>query len=73
MWDRCLQGVETIIERQECVPAEGEDDHLLLDGKRRGICILRAGRQIFDGCTPLPLRHSFLVVSVALSQNLRPS
>ena len=29
-WDRRLQGIETIIERQQRVPAEGNDDRFLL-------------------------------------------
>jgi hypothetical protein len=30
--DRRLQRVETIVERQQRVPAEGEDDRLVFDG-----------------------------------------
>lgn len=69
MRDRCLQGVGAIIERQERVPAEGDDNRLLLNGKRRGMRLLRTGRQIFDCCTPLPLRHGLMVDPVALGQN----
>ena len=36
MGDRCLQGVEAIVERQERVAPEGDDDGLVCGGEHRG-------------------------------------
>jgi hypothetical protein len=72
MRDRCLQGVEAIIERQERVPAEGDDDRLLLESVVECASFGPVGRS-FGCCTPLPLRHGLLVDPVALGQNLRLS
>ena len=46
MRDLRLQGIETIIERQERVAAEGDDHRLLSDRQHGGLPVLRTGRQI---------------------------
>jgi hypothetical protein len=37
LWNRGLQGVQTVIERQESVLAKRNDDGLLLDGQDGGL------------------------------------
>lgn len=47
---------------------QGNDARLILNGKRRGMRVLRIGRQIFDCFPPFPLRYCLLVDAVALGQ-----
>ena len=52
---RGLQGIKTVVERQECVLAEGDDDRLVLDRKYCRLRVLRSGLQISDGAALFPL------------------
>jgi hypothetical protein len=52
---RGLQGIKTVVERQECVLAEGDDDRLVLDRKHCRLRVLRSGLQISDGAALFPL------------------
>src|ERR1017187_2524210 len=69
MRDRRLQGIETIIERQQCMPAEGDDDRLLPDRQHRGLRLARAGWQIGDRTALLPLGDGLRVDPVAPGQS----
>jgi hypothetical protein len=68
MRDRRLQGIEAIVERQERVPAEGDEDRLLLDREHRGFRFTRAGWQIGDGAALLPFGDGLRVDAVAQGQ-----
>src|ERR1700733_11485201 len=68
MRDRRLQGIEAIVERQERVPAEGDEDRLLLDREHRGFWFTRAGWQIGDGAALLPFGDGLRVDAVAQGQ-----
>lgn len=57
MRDRGLQGIETVVEWQQCVPSECDDHRLLSFAQRRGMRGLRPGLQIFDRRSFTPLRH----------------
>ena len=46
MRDGCLEGIETIVERQQRVPAESHDDCLVLNRQHRGLRLFRACRKI---------------------------
>jgi len=35
MGNRCLEGIQTIIEREQCVPAEGDDKGFLVSREDR--------------------------------------
>ena len=70
MWDGRLQGVKAIVQRQQRVPAEGDDDRLLLNRQNRGLWLLRTGRQVGHTLPPAPLRHRLLVDPVAFCQEL---
>jgi len=71
--DRRLKRIEAIVQRQERVPAKGNDDGLFLDRQHRGLCIRRAGRKIADRTAFLPLGHGLLVDAVRLESALRLS
>src|SRR3546814_17959658 len=60
--------METVVQGQQRVFAEGDDDRLFLDAQHRRMNILRPGRQILDRCSLLPLGHGLLVDPVALRQ-----
>jgi len=66
--DRCLQGVEAVIEREEGVFAKGDDDRLILDAEHGRMSISRPRRQIFDRRALLPLGNRLLVDAVALGE-----
>src|SRR6185369_6056230 len=68
MGDRRLQRIEAIVERQQCMPAEGDDDRLLLDSEHRGLRLLRACRAIGNGVPTLPLGNGLLIDAVATGQ-----
>src|SRR5579864_6102487 len=68
MRDRRLQGIKTIIERQERVPAESDDYRLLLKRQHRRLRMLRTGRQIGDRTALLPLGDGLRIDPVASSQ-----
>ena len=68
MRDRCLERIEAVVERQQRVLAESDDDGFFLDRQHRGLRVLRAGRQISGGGSPLPFGDRLLVDPVARSQ-----
>jgi hypothetical protein len=61
--DRHLQGIETVIERQQRVPAKSDDDGLVLDRQGGGFWRFGAGRRIGDGAALLPLATVFGLIS----------
>src|SRR6202166_2866025 len=61
--------IKTIIERQQCMPAECDDDRLFLDGQNCGPRLFRAGRKIGRRRTISPLAHGLLVDPVAIGQS----
>src|ERR1700692_1945359 len=69
MRDRRLQGIETIIERQQRMAAEGDDDRLLPDRQHRGLRLAPAGWQIGDRTALLPLCDGLRVDPVAPCQS----
>ena len=64
-----LQGVETVIQRQQRVLAEGNDNRFFLDGEHRGMSILRAGSHIGSVTPAPPLGDRLRVDPVALGQD----
>jgi len=50
------------------MPAKGDDNRLLLDGKNRRLGFLGTCREISNGLALLPLRDSLLVDAVAFSE-----
>jgi len=68
MWDRLLQGVETVIKRQQGLGTEGNDHGLLLlaeDGRAR---LFGTHRQVLDGIALLPFCDRLRVDAIALGQ-----
>ena len=61
MWDRWLQGIEAVIQRQQRVPAKSNDGRLLGLGQDRRARFLWPGLEILDRLALAPLRHRFLV------------
>ena len=68
MGDRRLQGIKTVVERQQRVSAEGNDDCLLLKRPDRRSGRLRSDRQINDGIALSPLCHGLRIDPVALGE-----
>lgn len=68
MWDRRLQRVEAIVQRQQCVASERHHHGFLLDRKRRGPRLSRPGPQVGRRWSLLPLGDRLLVDAVALRQ-----
>src|ERR1019366_5624323 len=66
--NRRLERIEAIVQRQERVPAKGNDDGLFLDRQHRGLCIRGAGGKITDRTAFLPLGHGLLVDAVAFGK-----
>src|SRR6266567_7526867 len=64
MRDRRLQGIETVVERQQRMPSESDDDRLVLDGQDRGLRLSWSCRQIGDGAALLPFGHGLLIDAV---------
>jgi len=64
--DRGLQGIESIIERQQCVSAKRDNNRFPFARQDCGMRILRAGRKIGYGCSALPFGDGLLVDAVAL-------
>src|SRR4029077_8793184 len=69
MRQRCLQGIEAVVERQERMPAKGDDDRFVLDRQHRGLRFSRSSRQIGDRPALAPLGHGLLVDPVVLGQS----
>src|ERR1700682_3287577 len=69
MRQRCLQGIEAVVERQESMSAKGDDDSFVLDRQHRGLRFSRSRRQIGDRLALAPLVHGLLVDPVVLGQS----
>src|ERR1700680_4285509 len=69
MRDRRLQGIKTIVERQQRGPPEGNCARLPPDRQHRGLRLARAGRQIGDRTALLPLGDGLRVDAVAPGQS----
>ena len=69
MRDGRLQGIQTIDERQQCMPAECDDDRLFLDRQNRGPRLFRAGRKIGRPTNDFATWHGLLVDPVAIGQS----
>src|SRR6202011_4367866 len=67
--DRRLQGVETIVERQQRMPAKGDDDRFLLDRQHGGLRVFGAGRQVCHRTAASPLPDRLRVDPVAPGQS----
>ena len=67
--DRGLQGVEAVVQRQQCMLAKGNDHRLLLDAQHRGMRVLGAGPHIDGAASASPLGNRFGVDPVALGEN----
>src|SRR5271163_2922496 len=63
-----LQGIKAIVERQQRMPAEGDDHGLFLDGQDRRSGLLRTCRQIGRRRPRLPLGDRLRIDAVALGQ-----
>ena len=61
MWDRWLQGVQAIAQRQQCVPSERDDHRLLSLCKNGGTRLLRSGLAILDRLALPPFDHRLRV------------
>jgi len=48
MWDRRLQGVEAIVQRQQCMPPEGNNHRFLIRTQNRGTGFRRAGLAVLQ-------------------------
>jgi hypothetical protein len=70
MRDRCLQGVEAVVERQQRVPAKGNDDGFVLNRENGRSRLSRPGWQIGDRASPLPLGDGFLIDAVSAGLRL---
>jgi hypothetical protein len=73
MRDRRLQGVETIVERQQRVLSEGDDDRFLFDCQNRGMWIFRPGAPIGNRRALLPFGDGLLIDAISLGQSPRLS
>src|SRR5215207_2418354 len=67
--DGRLKRIKAVIKRQERVPAEGDDDRLLLDGQHRRSRLLRPGPEVRDAVARLPIANGILVDPVALRES----
>ena len=68
VWDRRLQPIKAIIQRQQRVPPERNDDGFLVDLQHRGFGILGPGRQIGNRGPLAPLHHRLLIGAMPLGQ-----
>lgn len=73
MRDRGLQGVEAVIQRQQGMPAEGDDDRLFLDREHRGMRCSRPRRAICGGIPLPPFGDGLGVDAMALGPGLSGS
>lgn len=69
MRDRRLGGVLAVVQRQQRMPPERDDHRLFFDRQRRGLCVLRTGREIGHRSPALPLGDRLLVDPVAFRQS----
>ena len=67
-----MERVEAVVQRQQRVPAEGDDDGLLFHRQHRGARLARTGRSVgrsVGDCVPaFPLRHRLGVDPVTLGE-----
>lgn len=61
MWDRWLQGIEAVIQRQQCVPTKSNERRLLSLCQDRRALPLRLGLEILNRLALAPFRNRFLV------------
>lgn len=59
MRDRWLQGVEAIVQRQQCMPPEGNDQRFLIRAQDRGAGVRWAGLAIFYCLALVPFGGRF--------------
>src|SRR5665213_1238026 len=69
MRDRRLQRIEAIVQRQQRMPAKGDDDRLVLDGQDRRSRLPGTRREIGRRDPLLPLGDRLRVDPVASGQN----
>src|SRR6185437_11554379 len=69
MRDRWLQRIQAVVQRQQHMPAKGNDDRLVLDGQDRRSWLLGTRRQIGRRGPVLPLGDRLRVDPVTLRQN----
>jgi hypothetical protein len=62
MRQRCLQGIKAVIERQERVPANGDDYCLVLDRQHRRLGLFRTGWKIGNRKPLPPLGYGFWLI-----------
>ena len=61
MWNRGLQGIKAVIQRQQCMPPESDDGRFLGLGQDRRARFLWSGLKILDRLSLAPLPYRFLV------------
>ena len=64
MWNGRLQGVEAIVERQQCVSAEGNDGRFLLRREDGGARLLGPHRGVLAGVALAPLGGGLAIEAV---------
>jgi hypothetical protein len=69
MRQRYLQGIKAVVERQERMPAKGDDGRFVLDRQHRGLRFSGSSRQIGDGPALAPLGHGLVVDPAVLGQS----
>src|SRR4029077_9901524 len=68
MWDRWLQRIEAVVERQQRVAPESDDNRLFLHGQHCRSCLPGTGRKIDNRGPLLPFGDGLLVDPVAACQ-----
>ena len=71
MWDRWLQRIEAVVERQQRVAPESDDNRLFLHGQHCRSCLPGTGRKIGNRGPLLPFGDGFLVHPVAPAKALQ--
>jgi hypothetical protein len=69
MGDGWLEGIKAIIQRQQCGPAEGDDDRLFFDRQGRRLRPFGAGREVANRSAAFPFSDRLLIVPVALGEH----
>ena len=68
MRDRRLERVEAVVERQQCMAAEGDHQRLFLLAENGRAALLWPHRRIIDGLPLAPLRHRLRIDPVPPAQ-----